>query len=471
MRTTFLSAGFVSLVTLAAACGTTNNTTVETSPNANGVFPAQGFQGNTITHVEVSGDATDWADGVTVDFGAGVTVSNVTVASPTDLFCDVTIDGAATPGQNDVTITDASGGTDGALTLTKAFEIVAPLALTFEGDVNQGGLPFFTIQDLDIAHPFDSTTGTDSQGNTIFVNETLNSPADTDLIVENVTEFSITGRAFIDATAVGGDVTLDSTSGSNTTTIDFGNVAVAARSPIALTTGSDTTGTVAEPGDTVLYSFTTPKAALLDISLSSTDMAAQLGFGFLPDGTWATAGSFPALQTASGTFDVVVGDLATEGKYDFTVNISETDLTAVAEGDDTKNNTLAATTTVVDASQGAALVVPVTLSSGSDVDFIKLTNVPAGVTIEAITDDATDQLTDTAVDIEDSTGASLNGGAEDGFTPGGDGGDICLTFGVCGEDVLTDAPTANAGTFFVQVTAGAAFADTDNAYNIIIKFN
>ena len=406
-----------------------------------------------------------------VDFGAGVTVSNVTVASPTDLFADITIDGAATPGQNDVTITDASGGADGALTLTKAFEIDSPLALTFQGDVNQGGLPFFTIQNLDLAHPFDATTGTDQFGNTIFVNETVNSPADTDLIVSNVTEFSITGRAFIDATAVGGDVTLNSASGSNTTTIDFGNIAVAARTPTPLATGSDVTGSVTEPGDTVLYSITTPKASLLNISLASTDMAAQPAFGFLPDGTWANAGSFPALQTTAGTFDVVVGDLATEGKYDFTVNISETDLTAVTEGDDTKNNTLAATTTVVDASQGGALVVPITLSSATDVDFIKLTNVPAGVTIEAITDDATDQLTDTAVDIEDSTGTSLNGGAEDGFTPGGDGGGICIDFGVCGEDVTTDAPTAKAGTFFVQVTAGAVFADTDNAYNVIITFN
>lgn len=456
----------MSLVTLAACGGTTNNTTIETSPNANGVFPANGFQGDTI-RVEISGDATDWADGVTVDMGTGVTVSNVTVSSPTTLFADVAIDGTAMPGQNDVTVTDASGGSDGALTLTKAFEIDSPVTLTFEGDLNQGGLPFFTIQDLDFLHPFDATQDANTGA---FVNETITSPDGVDLEVSAISTNQITGRAFIDATATGGDATLASTSGSNSITVDLGTLTVAARTPTPLATGSDTAGSVTEPGDTTLYSLSITKAAVLDLAdLSSTDPNAQPAFGLLPDGTWATAASFPSLQLAAGSFDLVVGDLATEGKYDFNVNVSELDVTVSAEGDDTKNNTLAATDTTVPAANIPAAIAPMTLSSDTDVDFIKLTNVPKGKTIHVSTLDGPDAFTDTQVDIEDSTGASLNGGDIDGGeTDGDDGGFTCAFEGVCGEDVSTTDVTAAAGTFFVKVSPGADFATTDSQYVVVI---
>src|SRR5262249_12580732 len=68
-----------------------------TAPSPGGGSPAEGFTGRKL-RVEISGDATDWKDGATVDFGAGVTVASVTVASPTDLFADITIDPAATVG-------------------------------------------------------------------------------------------------------------------------------------------------------------------------------------------------------------------------------------------------------------------------------------------------------------------------------------------------------------------------------------
>ena len=226
---------------------------------------------------------------------------------------------------------------------------------------------------------------------------------------------------------------------------------------------------IGDPGSSVLYSITTTQAALLDLAdLSSTDTNAQPAFGLLPDGTWAHAAGFPALITQPGTLDVVVGDLAQEGKYTFNVNISATNVTVSAEGDDTKNNTLAGTADVIADTAIPAAYAPATLSSGTDVDFIKLTNVPKGKTIHVTTLAGPDALTDTQVDIEDSAGTSLNGGDVDGGEPGGDGGFTCEFEGVCGEDVSTDVPTAAAGTFFVKISAGAAFGDTDNQYVAII---
>jgi hypothetical protein len=112
-----LSLGFLALV---AACANNNSVT----PTANGVNPSQSFTGREI-RVEVSGDATSWKDGATVSFGDGITVKSVSVASPTDLFADITVADTAALGMRDVVVT--SGGT---FTLKQAFLLVSPITVT-----------------------------------------------------------------------------------------------------------------------------------------------------------------------------------------------------------------------------------------------------------------------------------------------------------------------------------------------------
>src|SRR5439155_20176908 len=89
-----------------------------TTPSANGIFPDSGFSGRKV-RVEVSGDATNFKDGTTVSFGADVTVDKVSVASPTDLFADITIADTAAVGLRDVTITQGSSN----FTLAQSFEV------------------------------------------------------------------------------------------------------------------------------------------------------------------------------------------------------------------------------------------------------------------------------------------------------------------------------------------------------------
>ena len=214
MRTTgslALLFGFGSLL----ACGSDT----KVNQTANGVFPSEGFIGATV-RVEVTGDQTNWSDSTTLDFGSGITVGTISVASTDDLIADITIDGSAALGTNDVTVTDGSK----TFTLSKAFSIVSPVALEFQGDVSQGGLPFFSIHNIDLTHPFDATT----DANGAFTNETITSPAGVDLEISSVTDFTISGRAFIDTTATPGDVTLDSGAGSGALTLDLGTVNVAA---------------------------------------------------------------------------------------------------------------------------------------------------------------------------------------------------------------------------------------------------
>src|ERR1044071_5578542 len=80
-----------------AACGDSPDKSVS------GVFPSSAFLGRKL-RVEVSGDNTSWKPGTSVDFGAGITVQNVAVASPTTLFADITVLDNAAPGLRDVTV-------------------------------------------------------------------------------------------------------------------------------------------------------------------------------------------------------------------------------------------------------------------------------------------------------------------------------------------------------------------------------
>jgi hypothetical protein len=456
----------------AAACGTTNNTTVETTPNANGVFPANGFIG-TAERLEITGDATDWTATTTVAFsGTGITVGTVTVASVDDIFVDVTIDGTATAGLQDVTITD-TGGSDGTLTLGSAFEVDSPVALTFQGDLAQGGFPFYTINNLNLLVPFDTTTDPTTG---LFTNEVITSPTGVDFVVDAVSITQITGRVEIDLDATGGDVTLTSGAGSAAITLDLGTQTISPVTPTALTEGSDNTVTIGGVGDTTVLSVTMPNAQVLEFGSDTavTDANAQPFLEVMPDGTWADGVGLPFLGSAQ-TLDMVAGDNATEANYTLVLEIVPTNLKLLeAELDDTTNNGSATTTQVYNDTDLPGAMSPATLSSATDIDVIKLTNVPKGATIFVDTTLGGDALTDTAVDIENDAGVSLTGGIVDGGVAGGDGGETCedVAFfgGSCGEQVTSTA-TAAAGTFFVFISAGAAFDDTDDAYAALIELN
>src|SRR5687768_15759287 len=124
-----------------------------TDESVSGVFPSSAFLGRTL-RVEISGDATNWKDGTTLDFGAGVTVTNVKVASPTALFAEVTIAPDAAPGLRDVTVTN--GGD--RLVLAEAFQLESAITLKFNGSVAQGSVASFAINNHDFETPFDDTS-------------------------------------------------------------------------------------------------------------------------------------------------------------------------------------------------------------------------------------------------------------------------------------------------------------------------
>jgi hypothetical protein len=440
---------FVSLLVIAAAAGCGTDATVS------GVFPAEGFSGRTL-RVEISGDATEWSGSPGVNFGQGVTVSNVTVASPTSLFADITIADDATPGTRDVTITN-----DGTFTLKSSFMIESPMELVFDGMVAQGGAPYFTINNRDFETPFDLTSGDTPSG---FANLTLTSPAGTQFVISDSTAYQLKGFALIDADAMPGPLSVSSGTMGHEVAFNLGaNVDITARAPMALTDSA--TGMLAATGDSALYSVNVATSpALMRVVATTSDADGQPVTAMLPNGQWADAtGAALSVVNATGNVDVVVFDAGTAGGYSYTLKSKVEQLTSGAEAT-TANDTPAAS---LNASALPFVQTGGTVSAMADKDVIKIVlSAPAVVHVAA---HSGDDLTDTAVDIL--ANGSGNPSVLTNYTtkPVDEAGCFPL-FGLgCGEDVTS--PMLAAGTYFIVISAGGAFDVADNSYTALIYLN
>lgn len=440
MRNQFL---FASLVVV-AGCGGVD-------PTASGVFPAEGFTGRSL-RVEISGDATEWSGTPGVNFGDGVTVSNVTVASPTTIFADITIAADAAPGLHDVTVTN-----DGTFTLKQAFELQSPIEVSFQGDVAQGGIPYFTINNHDFDTPFDLT----QDANDNYAHLKVTAPMGVTMLITAATSYELKGFAFIDTDAMPGPFSIVSGPAMKTTAFNLGaTVDVMARTATPVT--DTATGTLAATGDSSLYSIDVASApALVRIAASTSDANGVPVVALLPNGHWdeAISAARTVLPT-SGTYSVVVFDNGVAGGYNYSLKSKTEMLTSAAEASDTAN----ANGTTVGATVATALPFMQTggtLASASDSDLIKFTlTTAAKVHVAAHSDD---DLTDTVIDIKNSNGTtSAIGGPKDtdpDFT--------CGFFGVCGEEFVTTGTLA-AGTYYLQVSAGPNFDSGAADYTALI---
>lgn len=229
-----------------------------TDPSVSGVFPISGFTGRTV-RVEISGDATKFADGATLDFGAGVTAKNVTVGSPTTLFADLDIDATAELGLRDVKVTSGSE----SLTLTKAFELKSPIEL-LASKAFQGGTTQIEIINDDLENRFDTTCGFSLFG-TCYQYTGVDIQASNGLVaVSSVDETHIFATVYNDLDAATQTLTL--TSGQLTSAPE-GAITVTARTPTAAATGAVT---LDDDGSALLSA---PVAAntLTDISFPTGD--------------------------------------------------------------------------------------------------------------------------------------------------------------------------------------------------------
>lgn len=443
----------VALLLAAAACGGDS-----TTPTASGVFPAEGFTGRAL-RVEISGDATAWKDGATVDFGAGVTVNSVDVASPTDLFAEITVDPMAAAGKNDVTVT--SGGKK--LTLTKAFELVSPLAITYQGDVAQYGVPNFTINNLDFESPFDITT---DPATGAFTNIAIMSPAGSEFIISSATQYQISGQVFIDANGMTGPVSIVSgpSGGANNVTSAGQTLTVVPRTPTAFS--GTATANFSDVGSSAVYGVTASGNSILHYTLTASDPNAQPASAILgPGGTWRSdfLGAGHTLLSG-GAASIVVVNLGGMG-YSYTLTGAVEALTTAAEGTDATNGTsvgaLVASSLPFEQTGGK-------MNNGTDQDWIKFTVDAAHANKSAhVVTDQGDPNTDTALEVTN----CQTGGTKVTYTGGRNDGTLCGFFGCgpgdnLGENVVSDPLPA--GTYCVTVVAGPLWSLTNESYTAVL---
>ena len=366
-----------------------------------GVFPEAGFIGRT-TRVEISGDATSWDATTKVALGAGVTVSNIEVISPSALQADLTIDPTAAPGKQDVVITD--GGD--TLTLAQSFELQAAFTAVADPNFEQGGFGTVNITNLDLLHPFDLTT--DAQGTLTNITVTAEAGNVQASVVAATAESATLSFAIdVDATTTG-KLTIMNNDGTSTVTTVVDPIAVAPRTPTVLTIGTGADFTVSPNG--ALFEITAADAGLLHIDMTTTDMSAFLpGFIMLPaSGKFSEAlishvNFFGAAALDNRTvapgdkFYLVALEFAGTPGYMATFNSKTISLTGVTPVADTGDNT---TPVKAQAMTGVLAEFDGILTDNADVDCVKIP-MAANKKMHVFTTDENGS-SDTVVEIFDS---------------------------------------------------------------------
>jgi hypothetical protein len=425
-----------------SACSDSYNPT----PSASGVFPSEAFIGRQV-RVEISGEETKWADGATVSFGDGITVSNVVVASESDIFADLDIAATAPLADHDVTVTNGKE----IDTLKTAFRVTSPVDFQV-GQAAQGSITQFTVTNHDFDNPFDTTSvQPDPFSPPVFTNVQITGGTGVTFQVSNVTAFSITGVALFDVDApasIAAPQIASGPAGGTQVTSNAAPIAITARTATVIADGTAATGMATVPYDSGLYSFTPGGSpSLLDLSISSTSSSGATQFALLP-----SSGHFADLLAANqtdlgwvlktGSVYVVAYDLSGDTGFSYQLNGKGTTLSHAATDDEATNND----PTTATALTSPALIDNASLTDGSDVDWFQIT-VPAGKKIHVVTSPG-DLFTDTLVDIY---------GPNDSTTLVTESDDLGFH-----ENVTTD--TLTAGTYYVAISASPYFDSSQSHY-------
>lgn len=199
-----------------------NGFAVAGTPALTSVNPNTGRQGQQGLAIAISGQFTHFAQGVTTaDFGSGITVASLTVATPTSATAVLNIDPAAAPGSRNVTITTNTE----TVSLAGSFSVSAgtPLLASVNPSTGQQGQQNLSITITGNFTHFAPGATTADFGAGITV---------ASLTVGSVT--SATASLNIDPAAVLGARNVTVTTGSETVTLTSGFIVVAPRPSLTL---------------------------------------------------------------------------------------------------------------------------------------------------------------------------------------------------------------------------------------------
>jgi hypothetical protein len=407
------------------------------------VIPNQAFIARTLD-VAISGWGTVWAEGaVTVNFGEGVTVNELVVASRTALVANITIEATAPTGLRDVIV---EGGAAEPLTYVGAFSVDSPYELVVDGTAAQGSIFFASAKSLDLLAPFDTTTAGDGFFTPIsYPNVSVNAPAGIDADISSVQLYAVEMLMLADVNGPSGPQDIDVVSGPEGNETLFpgpGALDLAERTATDITLGQIESGSVDMPYGSVLYRVNVPSGGRKMLTLRATAMSASASpsFAVLPDsGSFADMMAFAPSTSlitpqAGLSLYLVYWDNSGTADYNFNILSSAADVAVAAETE--PNNDIA------HAEQPASLgfvLDPAKISSLTDEDWIEITATAGdvGKQIHVVTMPG-DDYCDTVVEVFEGDGTTTLGGTSANANYHED---------------HTSAAIPSAGTYYVKISA------------------
>ena len=420
-------------MTVTTAGGTGNGVPFTVNPPAptlTAVSPNSGTQGATLS-VTLTG--ANFATGATVSPGnSGITVSNVTVASATQITATFTISGTAATGINNVTVTTAGGTSNGV-----PFTVTPPAPTLTTVSPNSGAQGTAVSVTL---------TGTN------FVSGTTVNPGSSGITVSNLTVVSatqITATFTISGTAATGASSVTATTAGGTsngvpftvtppaptlTTVSPNSGAQGTAVAVTLTGTSFVSGATVNPGSSGI--------TVSNVTVSS---ATQITATFTISGTAATGANNVTVTTNGGTSNGV----------SFTVNPPAPTLTAASPNSGAQGATVPVTVT------GTNFVTGATVSPGN-----------SGITVSGLTVVSSTQITATfTISGTAATGANnvtvtTSGGTSNGvpftvnppaptlttLSPNSGAQGTAVSVTLAGTNFVTGATTVNPGNSGITVS-------------------
>lgn len=268
------------------------------------------------SRVTVSGSATGWSDGATLDFGPGIEVVSTLVASPSAIVAEVVADTSAALGPRSISVTDGAQ----TLTFSDAFSVESALALeAFVGTFTPGATVRATVRQMDPTTPFEAPT------DIVFDESGLTGS----ILSESTTTVSATWD--IPFTTASGRQTLTVTSpgaGGTVTSRLLPALHLPAPTATELPIATSTPFAIDEGEGSVVVEIAPPAGKLVTVSVDNVSPASFAPFPFNligPDSTFS-AGSQDSFYAVGSTLWHLAIQAPPDGPYSFEVTADTADV-------------------------------------------------------------------------------------------------------------------------------------------------
>ena len=430
--------GMVACAALTGAVGCSSDGSIS------GVIPGEVFVGRS-ADVLVIGDGTAWDGDTTVNFGPGILVNTVTVASETAILANITADASAPLGPRNVSVGD--------LEFENAFELTSPVQVKeWRGQTAQGSISIVSLQNLDFENPFDTTsTGDGFFTPLVYTNIQVTAGEGVNVQLSSVDDYSLDFFVLTDVDAAAGAHDLEILSGPPDQQVSFRHPAafeVGAREAVELVGNEPANGSITEPFQSVLYKFEPSSLSIVNAYTFAESPDAAASFALLgPSGSFFELIDVTSTTTFVGEEPYYLIYFDGSGLTGYSYEIGAEVQAADAMPESEPNND---TEQAQPADKLPAVMQDASLPDDADVDWIKVVVTPEDVAAGKVLHVWTygdDSLTDVVIRVF----------GPDGKTKIADSGDDGF------HEDLTTTPLAQNGVHYIKVVPSPEFFDPAHA--------